>query len=109
MVIKGKYIYIFLSPKLVNLKALYPLFTNFKFKKLLAMIIINKAHLITYQGQLANVKELVFYKEFLKLKNLHSLIGLSILLFTYLATLNSKTLEDVIRSLVFRDYNTKII
>ena len=48
MVIKGKYIYIFLSPKLVNLEALYPLFTNPKFKKLLAMIIVNKAYLITY-------------------------------------------------------------
>ena len=50
MAIKGKYIYIFLSPKLVNLEALYPLITNPKFKKLLAMIIINKAHLITYYG-----------------------------------------------------------
>ena len=48
MVIKGKYIYIFLSPKLVNLKALYSLFTNPKFKNLLAIIIINKAHLIIY-------------------------------------------------------------
>ena len=46
--IKGKYIYIFLSPKLVNSEALHPLFTNPKFKKLLAIIIINKAYLITY-------------------------------------------------------------
>ena len=48
MVIKGKYIYIFFSPELVNLETLYPLFTNPKFKKLLAIIIVNKAHLITY-------------------------------------------------------------
>ena len=48
IVIKGKYIYIFLSSKLVNLKAFYPFFTNPKFKKLLAIIIINKAYLITY-------------------------------------------------------------
>ena len=48
MVIKGKYIHIFLSPKLVNLEAFYPLFTNPKFKKLLAIIIIDKAYLITY-------------------------------------------------------------
>ena len=48
MVIKGKYIYFFLSPKLVNLEALYPLFTDPKFKKLLAIIIINKAYLVTY-------------------------------------------------------------
>ena len=48
MAIKGKYIYIFLSPKLVNLKAFYPLFTDPKFKKLLAIIIINKAYLVTH-------------------------------------------------------------
>ena len=48
MAIKGKYIYIFLSPKLVNLEALYPLFTNPKFKKLLAIIIVDKTHLIIY-------------------------------------------------------------
>ena len=48
MVIKGKYIYIFLSPKLVNSEALYPLFTNPKFKKLLAIIIVNKAHFVTH-------------------------------------------------------------
>ena len=48
MAIKGKYIYIFLSPKLVNLEAFYPLFTDLKFKKLLAIIIINKAYFITY-------------------------------------------------------------
>ena len=109
MAIKGKYIYIFLSPKLVNLKALYPLFINPKFKKLLAIIIINKTHLVTYQGQLASIEELVFRKKFLKLENLYSLIRLSVLLFTYLATLNLKTLEDIIRSLIFRDYNIKII
>ena len=48
MVIKGKYIYIFLSPKLVDLEAFYPLFTNPKFKKLLAIIVINKTYLVTY-------------------------------------------------------------
>ena len=48
MAIKGKYIYIFLSPELVNLKALYPLFTNPKFKKLLAIIVVDKAYLVTY-------------------------------------------------------------
>ena len=58
---------------------------------------------------MASIKELVFYKEFLKLKNLCSLVGLSVLLFAYLATLNLKILEDIIRSLVFKDYNTKII
>ena len=109
MVIKGKYIYIFLSPKLVNLKALYPLFTNFKFKKLLAIIIVNKTYLIIYWGQLASIEEPAFCKEFLKLENLYSLIRLSILLFTYLATLNPKILKDIIRSLVLKDYNTKII
>ena len=109
MVIKGKYIYIFLSPKLVNLEAFYFLFTNPKFKKLLAIIIVDKTHLVTYWGQLASIEELVFHKEFLKLKNLRSLVGLSILLFTYLATLNLKTLKDVMRSLVLRDYNTEII
>ena len=109
MVIKGKYIYIFLSPKLVNSEALYPLLTNPKFKKLLAIIVINKAYLITYWGQSANIEEPVFREEFLKLENLRSLIRLSVPLFTYLVTLNLKTLEDVIRSLVLRDYNTKII
>ena len=58
---------------------------------------------------MASIEELVFRKEFLKLENLHSLIGLSVLLFTYLATLNLKILKDVIKSLVFRDYNTEII
>ena len=58
---------------------------------------------------MASVKELVFREEFLKLENLYSLIGLFIPLFTYLATLNPKTLEDVMRFLVLRDYNTKII
>ena len=48
MVIKGKYIYIFLSPKLVNLEAFYPLFTNPKFKKLLAIIVVDKAYFVTY-------------------------------------------------------------
>ena len=48
MAIKGKYIYIFLSPELVNSETLYPLFTNPKFKKFLAMIIINKAYFITH-------------------------------------------------------------
>ena len=48
MVIKGKYIYIFLSPKLVNLEALYPLFTDPKFKKLLAIIVVNKAYFVIY-------------------------------------------------------------
>ena len=109
MVIKGKYIYIFLSSKLVNLEALYSFFTNPKFKKLLAMIVVNKAYFITYQGQLASIKKLVFYKEFLKLKNLYSLIGLSVSLFIYLATLNPKTLEDIIRFLILKDYNTEII
>ena len=109
MAIKGKYIYIFLSLKLVNLEALYPLLINPKFKKLLAIIIINKAYLITYQGQLASVKELAFREKFLKLENLYGLIRLSIPLFTYSATLNPKTLEDIMRSLVLRDYNTKII
>src|SRR6266567_5501604 len=109
MVIKGKYIYIFLSPELVNSEALYPLFTNPKFKKLLAIIIINKAYLITHWGQLASAEELIFREEFLKLKNLHSLIRLSVPLFTYSATFNLKTLKDIIRSLVLRDHNTKII
>src|SRR6266702_2351029 len=109
MAIKGKYIYIFLSPKLVNLEALHPLFINPKFKKLLAIIIINKAYFITHWGQLASVEELAFHKKFLKLENLYSLIGLSVPLFAYLVTLNLKTLEDIIRSLVLRDYNTKII
>ena len=58
---------------------------------------------------MASVKELVFRKEFLKLENLYSLIRLFILLFACLATLNLKTLEDVMRFLVFKDYNTKII
>ena len=58
---------------------------------------------------MASIKELVFCKKFLKLKNLHSLIGLSVPLFTYLATLNPKTLKDIIKSLVLRDYNTEII
>ena len=48
MAIKGKYIYIFLNFKLLNLEALYLLFTNPKFKKLLAIIIINKAYLVIY-------------------------------------------------------------
>ena len=109
MVIKGKYIYIFLSPKLANSEVLHPLFTNPQFKKHLAMIVVNKAYFITYQGQLANREELVFHEEFLKLENLYSLIGLSVPLFAYLATLNPETLKDVIRSLVLKDYNTKII
>ena len=58
---------------------------------------------------MASVKELVFCEEFLKLENLRSLIRLSVSLFTYSATLNPKTLEDIMRSLVFRDYNTEII
>ena len=58
---------------------------------------------------MASIKELAFCEEFLKLENLYSLIRLSVLLFIYLVTLNSKTLEDVMRSLVLRDYNTKII
>ena len=58
---------------------------------------------------MASIEELVFCEEFLKLKNLYSFIGLSVPLFTYLATLNLKTLEDIIRSLVLRDYNTEII
>ena len=58
---------------------------------------------------MASKKELAFRKEFLKLENLRSFIGLSVPLFIYLATLNLKTLEDVIRFLVLRDYNTKII
>ena len=44
---QNKYIYIFISLKLINLEALYPLFTNPRFKKKLALIIINKAYLIT--------------------------------------------------------------
>ena len=48
IVIKGKYTHIFLSPKLVNLEAFYFLFTDPKFKKLLAIIIINKAYFITH-------------------------------------------------------------
>ena len=58
---------------------------------------------------MANIKELAFRKEFLKLENLYSLIRLSILLFTYLVTLNLKTLKDIIRFLILRDYNIKII
>ena len=58
---------------------------------------------------MASVKELAFRKKFLKLENLYSLIRLSVPLFTYLATLNPKILEDIIRSLVLRDYNTEII
>ena len=109
MAIKGKYIYIFLSSELVNLETLYSLFTNSKFKKLLAIIIIDEAHLVTYQGQSASVEELVFREEFLKLENLRSLIGLSVLLFAYLVTFNPKILKDIIRYLVLRDYNTEII
>ena len=58
---------------------------------------------------MASVEELVFHKKFLKLENLYSLIRLSVLLFAYLATLNPKTLEDIMRSLVLKDYNTEII
>ena len=109
MAIEGKYIHIFLSPKLANLKVLYPLFTNPQFKKHLAIIIVNKAYFITYWGQLANREELAFREKFLKLENLYSLIRLSVPLFAYLTTLNLETLKDVIRSLVLKDYNTKII
>ena len=84
MVIKGKYIYIFLSLELVNSEVLYPLFTDPKFKKFLAMIVIDKAYLVIYWGQSASVEELVFCEEFLKLENLRSLVGLFILLFTCL-------------------------
>ena len=48
ILIKGKYIYIFLNPKLVNLKVFYPLFTNPQFKKYLVIIIVDKAYFITY-------------------------------------------------------------
>ncbi len=48
MVIKGKYTYIFLSPELVNSEALHPLLTNPKFKKFLAIIVVNKAHLVIH-------------------------------------------------------------
>ena len=58
---------------------------------------------------MASVEELVFHKKFLKLENLYSLIRLSVPLFAYLATLNLKILEDIIKSLVLRDYNTEII
>ena|SRR6266568_2329240 len=109
MAIKGKYIYIFLSLELVNLEALHPLLTNPKFKKFLAMIVINKTYFIIYWGQSASIKEPVFCEEFLKLKNLYSFIGLSVLLFAYLIIFNLKTLENIMRSLVFRDYNIKII
>ena len=58
---------------------------------------------------MASVEDLVFCKEFLKLKNLYSLIRLSIPLFAYSATLNLKILKDIIRSLVLKNYNTEII
>ena len=109
MAIKGKYTHIFLSPELVNSEALHPLLTDPKFKKLLAMIVVNKAHLVTYWGQSASAEEPAFREEFSKLENLRSLVGLSVPLFTYLATLNLKTLEDIMRFLVLRDYNTEII
>ena len=109
MAIKNKYTHIFLSPELVNSEALHPLLINPKFKKLLAIIIINKAYFVIHWGQLASIKELVFCEEFLKLENLRSLIRLSIPLFAYLITLNPKTLKNIIKSLVFRDHNTKII
>ena len=50
IVIKGKYIYIFLSPKLANLEVLYPLLINPQFKKYLAIIVVNKAYFIIYWG-----------------------------------------------------------
>ena len=58
---------------------------------------------------MASGEELVFRKEFLKLENLYSLIGLSVPVFAYLVTLNLKILKHIIRSLVLIDYNTKII
>ena len=48
IVIEGKYIYIFLSPKLANLEALCFLLINPQFKKYLAIIVVNKVYLITY-------------------------------------------------------------
>ena len=58
---------------------------------------------------MASIEELAFCEKFLKLENLRSFIRLSVMLFAYLASLNPKILEDVMRSLVLRDYNTKII
>ena len=54
-------------------------------------------------------RDQLFRKEFSKLENLRSLVGLSVPLFACSATLNPKTLEDVMRSLVLRDHNTEII
>ena len=109
MAIEGKYTHIFLSPELANSEALHPLFTNPQFKKHLAMIVVDEAHLVTHWGQLANGEEPAFREEFSKLENLRSLVGLSVPLFAYSATLDPETLKDVMRSLVLKDHNTKIV
>ena len=109
MAIEGKYTHIFLSPELANSEALHPLLTNPQFKKHLAMIVVDEAHLVTHWGQSANGEEPAFREEFSKLENLRSLVGLSVPLFACSATLDPKTLKDVMRSLVLEDHNTEII
>ena len=44
----NKYIYIFISPELTSALDIHPLLQDPNFKRQLALIIINKAHLIQY-------------------------------------------------------------
>ena len=94
----GLYTYIFISPKLASTPSFYNLLKDPKFKKQLALVIINKAYLIIQQGK-------KFCPKYTQLYYIRNLIGSLVLQFAYSTTLDLKTLEMVKKSLGFNNTN----
>lgn len=94
----GLYTHIFISPELASTPDFRSLLKDPKFKKRLALVVVDKAHLITQWGK-------KFRPEYAQLRYVRNLIGSSVPWFACSATLDPETLETVKKLLGFNDTN----
>jgi hypothetical protein len=90
----GKYTHILMSPELAVSERLRKTILEPKFKDRLALVVVDEAHLVSHWG----VK---FRTDYSRLNLLRTLIGPKIPWFACSATLDSKTLTDLIKGVGF--------
>ena len=92
------YTHIFISPELASTSSFRDVLKDPNFKKRLALVIIDEAHLIIHWGK-------KFRIEYAQLRTVSNLIGNSVLWFICSATLDLETLETVKKSLGYNNTN----
>lgn len=94
----GLYTHIFISPELASTPSFRNLLKDPEFKKRLALVVVDEAHLVIQWGK-------KFRPEYAQLRYVRNLIGSLVPWFACSATLDPETLETVKKSLGFNNTN----